>query len=136
MTFGCAIYHLNTLNLRLQGRKLFISDLATNIFSFESKLKSFRANLVGGTLNHFPAYKAMLEKLEMNHHPETYVLKIDELVTSFDRRFKDFKYRKMQLQMFGNSFSVKPEDCEINAQLKLIDLQHSYNLRKKMRGIF
>ncbi|XP_023224764.1 general transcription factor II-I repeat domain-containing protein 2-like [Centruroides sculpturatus] len=54
--------HLNNLNLRLQGKMQLVSQLASNINAFMTKLAFFKSHMHSENFTHFPHCKAMKEK--------------------------------------------------------------------------
>jgi len=123
--------HMNTLNLKLQGKNLLISDLANNILAFQVKLLLFQSQLEKNNTCHFPNSHSMFEKY--NQQAITYAEHIHKLQLLFKERFKDFDTDKIDFRTFANPFEVSYEHSDPTLQLELIDLQCNEELKIKFK---
>ena len=53
-----------------------VSELLSNLFTFEEKLTLFKSTFIKAELGYFPSYKCMLEKYGAVHRADVYVNKI------------------------------------------------------------
>lgn len=61
-----------------------VSDLASQIFAFERKLKLFKSSIFVGELGHFQSYKFMIENHVVIYKADVYAIKIEELQSLFE----------------------------------------------------
>ena len=50
--------HMNAINLKLQGKDILVTDMHTNITTFEVKLRLWETQLANSQLEHFPRLAA------------------------------------------------------------------------------
>jgi len=123
--------HLNILNLKLQVKNQFISEMANHVESFENKLTLFQKNLTDKILHHFPTCQKYFPRHSADY--DFYLSKIQLLKNVFESRFADFKKMKSDFQLFADPFSVNIDEVNQDIQLELIDLQSSDHLRNKFK---
>ena len=91
--------HLNMLNLKLQGKKQFISQPVGHIEGFCKKLVLFKASLQKNDALHFPSCCELIgEGTRINFC--AFFTKIGEVTNEFNRRFADFDLLKTKLEPF------------------------------------
>ncbi|PNF29810.1 hypothetical protein B7P43_G10575 [Cryptotermes secundus] len=83
-------WHLNDLNLKLQGKRQLVVSLYDSIKAFKLKLKLWEGRMKNGNLIHFPTCQDF-KKSHRNSDFTSYVSQIMDLVNNFENRFKDFK---------------------------------------------
>ena len=86
------LYHLNRLNLNLQGKLKMLPDLVQSVFAFVNKLKVFKAHIQNGYLTHFPTLlKAggQVTSAALNKQSAKYATLLETLRESFVPRFRD-----------------------------------------------
>ena len=116
------INHLNMLNLKLQGKKQFISQLVGHIEGFRKKLVLFKASLQKNDASHFPSCCELIgEGTKIDFC--AFSAKIGEVTDEFNRRFADFDLLKTKLELFNNSMEVDIESQASCFQLELCELQ-------------
>ena len=123
--------HLNKLNLKLQGKKQFISQLVGHIEGFRQKLLLFKAFLQENDASHFPSCCELIgEGTKIDFC--AFSAKIGEATDEFNRRFADFDLLKTKLELFNNPMEVDIESQASCFQLKLCELQaDSFLLSRK-----
>ena len=80
------LYHLNRLNLNLQGKLKTLPDLVQSVFAFINELKLFKAHIQKGDLTHFPtllkAYRQVTSDI-LNKQRVRYATLLETLQESF-----------------------------------------------------
>ena len=110
------------LNLKLQGKKQFISQLVGLIKGFRKKLVLFKASLQKNDASHFPSCCELIgagTKIDFC----AFSAKIGEILMSFNCRFADFDLLKTKLGLFNNPMEVDIESQASCFQLELCELQ-------------
>ena len=114
--------HLNMLNLKLQGKKQFISQLVGHIGGFREKLVLFKASLQTNDASYFPSCCELIgEGTRVDFC--AFCTKIGEVTNEFNRRFADFDLLKTKLELFSNPMDVDIEFQASCFQLGLCELQ-------------
>ena len=112
--------HLNMLNLKLQGKKQFISKLVGHIKGFRKKLVLFKASLQKNDASHFPSCCELIgEGTKIDFC--AFSAKIGEATDEFNRRFADFDQLKTKLELFNNPMEVDIESQASCFQLELCE---------------
>ena len=128
--------HLNVLNKQLQGRNKIITNMISDVKSFETKLRLFKAQLLSQNLFHFAKLKDVCEK-----HPDfsipcaTYANKVGNVISEFENRFQECKEHKDQFDLFANPFNIDAGKVPEKFQLELIDIQNSEQLKGKYNEV-
>ena len=114
--------HLNMLNVKLQGKKQFISQRVGHIEGFRKKLVLFKASLQKNDASHFPSCCELLgEGTKIDFC--AFSTKIGEVTDEFNRRFVDFDLLKTKLELFSNPMEVDIKSRASCFQLELCKLQ-------------
>ncbi|XP_073668196.1 general transcription factor II-I repeat domain-containing protein 2-like [Paramisgurnus dabryanus] len=131
--------HLNSLNLKLQGRQKILPMMFNDVSAFETKLDLFVQQLKEKDLTHFPVLQSVARSLS----PIAYCPYITELKEQFSRRFADIKAMKPVLAFTENPFacdvlstSLSVRDLQLGVERavfeeQLIDLQHNTILKER-----
>jgi hypothetical protein len=98
--------HMNSLNLKLQGRGKLVSQLFSEIRGFSRKIDLFTEDISGERL-HFPLLQSVCESNEDIDITEFSDF-MDKLKLEFQKRFTDFKKIENVVQLLNNSFSLEP----------------------------
>ncbi|CAK1597303.1 unnamed protein product [Parnassius mnemosyne] len=124
-------HELNTLNVRLQGKKKLISDMYTDVKAFQMKIKLFIKHIDEKKLDHFPNCKEAVEEAGINFHWKIDKMKdiLIQLQSQFSDRFGDFEKVSSKLKVFANPFSCDIEEVPSNLQMNMIDLQSNNVLK-------
>ena len=137
------LYHLNRLNLNLQGKLKTLPDLVRSIFAFINKLKLFKAHIQKGDLTHFPTLvktSAQITSAALNKQRVRYATLLETLQENFVPRFRDLQLKKPQITFLVDPFNSKT-DClkapivsdETAAELEMIDLCEEDELKPVLR---
>lgn len=114
------VAHLNSLNKLLQGNGQAVCNLYSNIKAFKLKLRLWIDHLNSKNLTHFPT---LLEVASDVVDLQQYSKKLSDILEQFDQRFNDFKRHELDIEMFGNPFSVAVDLVPGQFQMELIELQ-------------
>lgn len=128
--------HLNEINLKLQGTGKFVSDMYTNVKSFENKLKLFKEHIKNKNFVHFPACKSLtgeLKQKEQDFSVEKCTEAIELIQQEFQVRFAEFHGFANQIRLFQNPFEVNVLNVDEHLQMELIELQASDTLQDSFR---
>lgn len=124
--------HLNTLNLRLQGKDCLFPTLFDFVTSFMTKLSLFS--------NDF-GQKCLSQFIRMQENPPNYdkcTKLVSKLHDSFKTKFADFLKDKANTELYINPFSIGVEDLNCyppEMQTEIIYLQHHNALKSKYKEI-
>uniref|UniRef100_A0A3P9LAR0 SPIN-DOC-like zinc-finger domain-containing protein n=1 Tax=Oryzias latipes TaxID=8090 RepID=A0A3P9LAR0_ORYLA len=119
---------LNNLNVKLQGKEQFITELFDHIKAFQMKLQLLCRHLIAGNFAHFPSLRDV--NVEVDRLPE-YGELLSNLNKEFDLRFVDFKKTAGDMELFSQPFSVSPDSVPEHLQMELIEFQCDTELRRK-----
>lgn len=103
------VNHLNTLNLKLQGREQFVWDLAKIVMEFKLKLVLFKNEIDEGDFVHFPTLKEHYSIcfIEDKRNDKIRFMKyLDTLIDEFETRFSDFKKHDLAFKFLKNPFDL------------------------------
>jgi hypothetical protein len=146
VAFLCDIFgYMNELNVKLQGRKHNVADLADNISAFRRKLELFDVDISSKKLLHFPTLKTAIADKLMNADLAIMSQFIQQLSRNFEERFdNNFKIDKQILLLLRDPFAIdvaggishEVTTCfsfvdESIFQLHLVDLQSDEALKVK-----
>jgi hypothetical protein len=131
--------HLNTLNLKLQGKDKSIVDLHSAVKSFGLQLSLFTSDIRADML-HFPCLKLLRDERE-DIDVQRYCDHINNLSQEFSRRFSDFDKIERLTQLIKEPLIARidggwalaigelPIDLSVAAmQMELCDLQATENV--------
>ncbi|XP_067949860.1 general transcription factor II-I repeat domain-containing protein 2-like [Watersipora subatra] len=121
--------HLNTLNIKLQGKQQIITQMYDSVKSFRVKLRLWMKQLGEGNLAHFSTLNS-LGNVETKCLKE-YADLMSELLQQFDVRFADFKLLEPQFQLFSTPFAVEIDAIAEELQMELVELQCDTILKQK-----
>ena len=118
-------FHLNDLNIKLQGKGKLIFGLHAAVNAFKAKLRLYKSQLSKGMLTHFPiCIKLILSESHLAVGIK-YAEQIELLVEEFNNRLTLSSKEKLQLKMIANSFLIDPEEAPSHWQMELIESQAS-----------
>jgi len=113
--------HLNTLSLKLQGRKHVITQMYDSVKAFKCKLSLWSKQLADGNTAHFLALQSLgVIKPQLL---KEYSSDIDKLNEEFDRRFAEFKTLEPAFALFSTPFAIEVGTVSEEFQLELVELQ-------------
>ena len=111
-------------------RAQLLSSLLSNVKSFESKLKLWKAQLERGNTVHFPTLREQKPSTTLEYASEC-----AKLLEAFGERFRDVKSKQMELNIFATPFNVEPADMPDELQLELIQLQCDDELKARYSNL-
>ena len=120
--------HLNELNLRLQGKDLLITEMASNIAAFEVKLRLWEAHLKKKNACHFIRLK---ECAANNVNWKMCASVITTLREEFAERFTTSRALSPQFLLFTSPFTVAVDDAPDQSQMEIIELQCDAALKER-----
>lgn len=125
--------HLNSLNLKLQGKGKLACDLFFDVRSFEAKLHLFRKQLSENNLAHFYCCGIISRDVtvKLSFPSERCIAAIELLKTEFKDRFYDFHNNAKEFRLFQNPFEMNVDEVDQLIQLELIDLQSNDTFKDK-----
>lgn len=118
---------LNDLNLKLQGRLKMIPDLADKVKEFIDKLKAIKANIQEKDFQDFPIFKTFIDKTNFKFKSIKYIVRINNLINAFEKRFKDFYKYDLVFQLLRNPTNVQQKDMNKLSQLLNVNKQSLQN---------
>ncbi|XP_043409097.1 general transcription factor II-I repeat domain-containing protein 2B-like [Chelonia mydas] len=125
--------HLNTLNLKLQGRKQVITQMYDSVKSFKVKLTLWGKQLTAGNLVHFSTLNS-LGKVEPKSLKE-YADIISNLHKQFDVWLKNFKALEPHFKLFSTPFAMVTDNVAEEMQMELVELQCDTILKQKYTDV-
>ncbi|XP_034547514.1 general transcription factor II-I repeat domain-containing protein 2-like [Notolabrus celidotus] len=120
--------HLNDLNLKLQGKNMFVHELYSFMQAFKAKLTPFSQQMTNKCFTHFPTLDTMDVPLCQSN---SYSITLTDLHSEFNRRFSDFAKIEHELDLVSSPFSFDREKAPVDVQLELIDIQCDPALKEK-----
>lgn len=134
--------HLNTLNLQLQGKKLFITDMFHSVTAFENKLHLFSSQLSSANVMHFERLQLLKNKKWKFKDLNLFIECVESLKFEFKTRFTEFRSKKIFFSLVSNPWIVQPEELIAlppflstenlsQCQLELIELQANDVLKRQ-----
>lgn len=128
---------LNELNIKLQGKGKLLSDMYTDIKSFQVKLKLLYNNFDQQILYHFSCCKSAIESfvkpLQWDLIKPKFLNIIEQLQNEFSTRFDDFYKYDKEIKLFQNPFQVDINNVKNNLQMEVIELQNDEVLKNSFR---
>uniref|UniRef100_A0A672IJ75 HAT C-terminal dimerisation domain-containing protein n=1 Tax=Salarias fasciatus TaxID=181472 RepID=A0A672IJ75_SALFA len=133
--------HLNSLNVKLQGKQKILPIMMNDVAAFESKLSLFEHQIEAGNFTHFPVLSQMSQPGSFS--PTPFCAYLTELKQEFSSRFTDIKSLKPVLAFTENPFAcnvqetsavVTPEPFGVERAVfekQLIELQHNNILKQR-----
>uniref|UniRef100_A0A8C3FXZ7 HAT C-terminal dimerisation domain-containing protein n=1 Tax=Chrysemys picta bellii TaxID=8478 RepID=A0A8C3FXZ7_CHRPI len=120
--------HLNELNVKLQGKNVFVHKLYSSVTAFKAKLILFSKHIKDKVFTRFPTLKYLKVSPEKT---EKYSKVLCDLHGEFSCCFSDFEKieKTLELVSFPLSFDYKKALQEL--QLELIDLHCDSTLKEK-----
>ncbi|XP_045538423.1 general transcription factor II-I repeat domain-containing protein 2A-like [Papilio machaon] len=130
-------HELNTLNVRLQGKNKLISDMHTDVKSFQTKNKLFIKHIDEKKFDHFPNCKKAIEEAGINFNFKNDKMRdiLIQLQNQFSDRFSDFEKVSNEMKIFANPFSCDINDVPSHLQMNVIDLQSNNMLKNSFHEI-
>ncbi|XP_074050066.1 general transcription factor II-I repeat domain-containing protein 2A-like isoform X2 [Macrotis lagotis] len=122
--------HLSELTVKLQGPNQLLSNLLSNVKSFEAKLKLWKMQLERNNTVHFPTLEGQKPSTTLEYAGEC-----AKLGEAFHERFKDVKSKQMELNIFATPFNVEPAHVPDNLQHEIIDLQSDDELKARYNNL-
>ncbi len=133
LAFGVdTLRHLNDLNLRLQGKDVFVHELYSNVKAFKAKLVLFSRQISSRDFSHFPTLTGVSTPITQSRI-ERYSSTLINLHAEFCRRFTDFAKIESELELVSCPLSFDSEKAPPNTQLELIDMQCDSTLKEKFQ---
>lgn len=115
---------LNELNIKLQGKGKLLSDMYTDIKSFQVKLKLLYNNFDQQILHHFSCCKSAIGSfvipLQWDLIKPKFLNIIEQLQNEFSTRFDDFYEYHNKIKLFQNPFQVDINNVKNNLQMEVI----------------
>ena len=105
------LYHLNRLNLNLQGKLKTLPDLVQSVFVFINKLKLFKAHIQKGDLTHFPTLlkaSGQVTSAALNKRRVRYATLLETLQESFVPRFHDLQLKRPKITFLVDPLIQRP----------------------------
>ena len=118
---------MNELNIRLQQKAKYASEMYGHIKGFMNKLRLWHAHIQNANLYHFPTLKEMGMRSEKTEFAD----QLKKLFNEFSARFKDFKPHEHLFEIFSSPFHTDIDKAPIDIQMKLIDIQERTDLKAK-----
>ena len=119
---------MNELNIRLQRKAQYASEMYGHIRSFMNKLRVWHAHIQNANLSHFPTLKEMGMRREKKTE---FADQFKKLFNKFSARFKDFKSHEHLFEIFSSPFHTDNDKSPTDIQMELIDLQERTDLKAK-----
>ena len=95
-----------------------------NVNRFQNKLSLFKLSLENHDLTHFPSCHQLIEQIKDNKIDfSEFSIHIQDILTEFDSRFKDFENYTTSIQLFCNPLCADIKIQSSFIQLELCDLQ-------------
>jgi len=113
-------HHLNTLNLKLQGRHKILPTLMNGIDVFEVKLGLFRGQLRQSDFMHFPELSKAAEIHPNVVQAEKFESYVENLKSDFSTRFKDIRPLNSLFRFVENPFASESDPVDMASSLKLL----------------
>ncbi|XP_010771180.1 general transcription factor II-I repeat domain-containing protein 2A, partial [Notothenia coriiceps] len=136
LAFMCDITeHLNSLNVKLQGRKQLITEMWDSVKAFELKLRLWEGQMRRGNLTHFPTCQTISATVTIPRPTQVYADKLNTLKEEFSRRFADFESQKFNIDLFANPFAIDVDTAPEHLQLELIELQCNSALKTQYQSV-
>lgn len=123
--------HLNLLNLKLQKANQNISQLISNVDSFQRKLLILKNHLVQHIFHFFPCCQILAEEHDAQINFEQHVHIIESIINEFKARFSDVGTFRDDLILFENPLTVKIEEQRLEFQEELCLLQTDVSLKTR-----
>ena len=127
--------HLNTLNVKLQGKKQLITEMRDDVKAFELKLRLWEGQMRKGNLTHFPTCQSLSATITIPLSTRVYADKLNTLKAEFNRRFADFESQKFNFDLFANPFAVDVDTAPEHLQMELIELQCNSALKTQYQSV-
>ncbi len=133
LAFGVdTLRHLNDLNLRLQGKDVFVHELYSNGKAFKAKLVLFSRQISSRDFSHFPTLIGVSTPITQSRI-ERYSSTLKDLHAEFCRRFTDFAKIESEFELVSCPLSFDSEKAPPNTQLELIDMQCDSTFKEKFQ---
>ena len=122
--------HLNSLNLKLQGKNQLVNVLYEHVCAFQARLRLWEFQLKQQNCAHFPTLNAN-QPIDVTY----YSTFISDLSVQFDIRFADVEKYQREFSYFASPFDVNYIEAPEVMQLELIELQNSVELKSRYRDL-
>ena len=137
------LYHLNRLNLNLQGKLKILPGLVQSVSAFFNKLKLFKAHIQREDLMHFPTLLKASGKVTiaiLDKQKAIYATLLETLKESFVSLFRDLQLKRPLITFLVDPFNSKT-DClktslvsdEAATELEMINLCEEDKLKPALR---
>ncbi|CAM5161300.1 unnamed protein product [Natator depressus] len=124
--------HLNTLNLKLQGRKQVITQMYDSVKSFKVKLTLCGKQLTAGNLVHFSTLNS-LGKVESKSLKE-----YADIISNLHKQFvwlKNFNALEPHFKLFSTPFAMEIDNVAEEMQMEFVELQCDTILKQKYTDV-
>jgi len=138
--------HLNSLNLKLQGKQRILPTMKNDAAVFQTKLNLFSQQLEVGNFTHFPVLQSQVSRSgSFSFNPGHYCAYLTQVKEEFSSCFVDIKILQPVLAFTENPFvcgvqitfdcvtTIKFEVEKALFEYQLIDLQHNNILKERHR---
>ena len=138
--------HLNSLNLKLQGKQRILPTMMSDVAAFQAKLNLFSQQFEVGNFTHFPVLQSQVSRSgPVSFTPGPYCAYLTELKEEFSSCFADTKILEPVLAFTENRFACDVQvtsDCVTTIKFEvekamfedqLIDVQHNNILKERYK---
>jgi hypothetical protein len=123
-------HHVNDLNTKLQGKGRLVSDMFSDVKSFQLILKLCAKQLNEGNLYHFPCYQSISQEGNSKIPSKRFSERLEMLRKGFQARFQDFEEYSKDIRLFQNPFTLEMEEASEIYQLELVNMQTNVELKE------
>lgn len=125
--------HLNMLNLNLQGADKLITGMHDSVKCFKMKLLLWKKQISTGNFINFPTLKSLADAVP--NVLEDYADLLGNLITEFERRFKEFDSLEPKFAFFLSPFDTGVESVSDEMQMELIEFQCDSTIKQKYKEV-
>ena len=109
--FADVTQHLNSLNLRLQGKGQIVSSLFEEVRVFQTKLTHFRKDVDNGKFNYLKTLKVYLQQnYDVSVPTECMLEVIQSLHCNFEQRFGSLTQHRVAFQFTTNPLNIESQE--------------------------
>ena len=108
-----------SLNVKLQGKEILVTDMHAHITAFQVKLHLWEAQLAIGQFVHFPRFSACVPD---NMDLDTCISIIASLREEFASCYTDVKVLAADFKLFTAPFDLPVDNAPASLQMELVEL--------------